>query len=97
MALERPCLAENSEYHAAQADQLINEVRIVELKDKLARAEVIDVSIVCGGLRILEPLPAWFVAADLGNRPEGAGQSAVAGSARHRCCASCNGKGGRDG
>jgi transcription elongation factor GreA len=41
-------LAENSEYHAAQADQLINEVRIVELEDKLARAEVIDVSKLSG-------------------------------------------------
>ena len=41
-------LAENSEYHAAQADKLINEVRIVELEDKLARAEVIDVSKLSG-------------------------------------------------
>jgi transcription elongation factor GreA len=41
-------LAENSEYHAAQADQLINEARIVELEDKLARAEVIDVSKLSG-------------------------------------------------
>ena len=29
-------LAENSEYQAAKADQEINEVRIVELEDKLA-------------------------------------------------------------
>jgi transcription elongation factor GreA len=43
-------LAENSEYHAAQADQLINEVRIVELEDKLARAEVIDVSKLSGDM-----------------------------------------------
>ena len=42
-------LAENSEYHAAQADQEINEARIVELEDKLARAEVIDVSKLSGG------------------------------------------------
>ena len=41
-------LAENSEYHAAQADQLINEARIVELEDKLAHAEVIDVSKLSG-------------------------------------------------
>jgi len=41
-------VAENSEYHAAQADQLVNEVRIVELEDKLARAEVIDVSKLSG-------------------------------------------------
>ena len=37
-------LAENSEYQAAKADQEINEARIAELRDKLARAEVIDVS-----------------------------------------------------
>ncbi|MGA7583539.1 MAG: transcription elongation factor GreA [Pseudolabrys sp.] len=41
-------LAENSEYHAAQADKLINEARIVELEDKLAHAEVIDVSKLSG-------------------------------------------------
>ena len=45
-------LAENSEYHAAQADQEINETRIVELEDKLARAEVIDVSkLSCGTIK----------------------------------------------
>ena len=62
MAIERPRLiqrmqeaiaddsnlAENSEYQAAQADQLINEARIVELEDKLARAEWIDVSKLSG-------------------------------------------------
>src|SRR5215475_7235052 len=37
-------LAENSEYQAAKTDQEINEARIAELEDKLARAEVIDVS-----------------------------------------------------
>src|SRR5262249_56425489 len=42
-------LAENSEYHAAKADQEINEGRIAELEDKLARAEVIDVSKLSGG------------------------------------------------
>jgi transcription elongation factor GreA len=41
-------LAENSEHHTAQADQEINEARIVELEDKLARAEVIDVSKLSG-------------------------------------------------
>src|SRR5258705_12502501 len=37
-------LAENSEYQAAKAEQEINEARIAELEDKLARAEVIDAS-----------------------------------------------------
>jgi transcription elongation factor GreA len=37
-------LAENSEYQAAKAEQEINDARIAELEDKLARAEVIDVS-----------------------------------------------------
>ena len=41
-------LAENSEYQAAIAEQEINEARIVELEDKLARAEVIDVSKLSG-------------------------------------------------
>lgn len=41
-------LAENPEYQAAKADQEINEARIVELEDKLARAEVIDVSKLSG-------------------------------------------------
>ena len=41
-------LAENSEYQAAKADQEINEARIFELEDKLARAEVIDVSKLSG-------------------------------------------------
>ena len=34
-------LAENSVYQAAKADQEVNEARIAELEDKLARAEVI--------------------------------------------------------
>ena len=36
-------LAENSEYQAAKTEQEINEARIAELEDKLARAEIIDV------------------------------------------------------
>src|SRR5262249_16785819 len=43
-------LAENSEYQAAKTEQEINEARIVELEDKLARAEVIDVSKLSGDI-----------------------------------------------
>jgi transcription elongation factor GreA len=45
---DEPNLVENSEYQAAKADQEINELRIAELEDKLARAEVIDVSKLSG-------------------------------------------------
>jgi transcription elongation factor GreA len=41
-------LAENSEFHAVKTEQEINEARITELKDKLARAEVIDLSKLSG-------------------------------------------------
>jgi transcription elongation factor GreA len=41
-------LAENAEYHAAKEQQSINEGRIADLEDKLARAEVIDVSKLSG-------------------------------------------------
>jgi transcription elongation factor GreA len=41
-------LSENAEYHAAKEQQSHNEGRIVELEDKLARAEVIDVSKLSG-------------------------------------------------
>jgi transcription elongation factor GreA len=41
-------LAENPEYQAAKGDQDFNEARIAELEDKLARAEVIDVSKLSG-------------------------------------------------
>jgi transcription elongation factor GreA len=41
-------LSENAEYHAAKESQSINEGRIAELEDKLARAEVIDVSKLSG-------------------------------------------------
>jgi len=43
-------LAENSEYQAAKAEQEINEARIAELEDKLARAEIIDVSKLSGDI-----------------------------------------------
>jgi transcription elongation factor GreA len=41
-------LAENSEYQTAKTEQEINEARIASLEDKLARAEVIDVSKLSG-------------------------------------------------
>jgi transcription elongation factor GreA len=41
-------LAENSEYQAAKTDQEFNEARVAELEDKLARAELIDVSKLSG-------------------------------------------------
>ena len=41
-------MAENPEYQAAKAEQEINEARIAELKDKLVRAEIIDVSKLSG-------------------------------------------------
>src|SRR5215211_3182330 len=41
-------LSENAAYHAAKESQSINEGRIAELEDKLARAEVIDVSKLSG-------------------------------------------------
>src|ERR1700744_6244768 len=41
-------LSENAEYHAAKESQSLNEGRIADLEDKLARAEVIDVSKLSG-------------------------------------------------
>src|ERR1700746_935215 len=41
-------LAENAEYQAVKSEQEINEARIAELEDKLARADVIDVSKLSG-------------------------------------------------
>jgi transcription elongation factor GreA len=41
-------LAENTEYHAVRTEQEINEARIAELEDKIARADLIDVSKLSG-------------------------------------------------
>ena len=43
-------LSENAEYHAAKESQSINEGRIAELEDKLARADIIDVSKLSGDM-----------------------------------------------
>ena len=41
-------LSENAEYHAAKESQSLNEGAIAELEDKIARADVIDVSKLSG-------------------------------------------------
>ena len=41
-------LVENSEYQAALVEQELNETRIADLEDKLARAEIVDVSKLSG-------------------------------------------------
>jgi transcription elongation factor GreA len=41
-------LSENAEYHAAKEEQSHNEGRIAEIEDKLARADIIDVSKLSG-------------------------------------------------
>ncbi len=41
-------MAQNAEYQAAKSEQEINEARIAELEDKLARADVIDISELSG-------------------------------------------------
>src|SRR3954467_10951159 len=45
-------LSENAEYHAARERGGFNEGRIKELEDKIARAEIIDVSKLVGGDRV---------------------------------------------
>jgi transcription elongation factor GreA len=43
-------LSENAEYHAAKEEQSHNEGRIAEIEDKLARADVIDISKLSGDI-----------------------------------------------
>src|ERR1700756_1437299 len=47
-AREQGDIAENAEYHAARDRQSFIEGRVLELEDKIARAEVIDVSKLSG-------------------------------------------------
>ena len=66
-------LSENAEYHAAKERQAFIEGRVAELEDKIARAEVIDVSKLSGSIvrfgatvtlvdedTVLPAVPLWW-------------------------------------
>src|SRR3974377_2100816 len=63
-------LSENAEYHAAKEQQSLNEGRIAELEDKLARADVIDVSKLSGDT-ITFGAPVTLVDRDTGEKNVG--------------------------
>ncbi|MBZ0119713.1 MAG: transcription elongation factor GreA [Sandaracinaceae bacterium] len=67
VAREHGDLRENAEYHAAKDKQGLIEARIVEIEDKLARAEVIDTSRL-NGARVA--FGAWVTLADVDNETE---------------------------
>jgi transcription elongation factor GreA len=60
-------LVENSEYQAARAEQELNETRIAELEDKLARAEIVDVSKLSGDT-IRFGATVWLIDEDSGEK-----------------------------